>query len=179
MYTSLNDTVNEFFVINEVKGNSPSSFAYFWGVPWSIFCNYQVVVGGDWGYHNYAVKDEGGQLVFSTVSGKLATSGGRVIHNAPHTALSVPGARLSLGQLKLEPEPKPSQSGVSIGSARPSLAQLMKALGSAWQADRSANTSLATASLGSGSHQNTNLDTNPQNAIPLITNAPLHAKADA
>ena len=78
-----------------------------------------------------------------------------MICNAPHTALIVPGARLGSGQLELEPEPEPSQSGISISSARPSLARLMKALGSAWQADRLANTGSATASSGSGSRQNT------------------------
>ena len=74
-----------------------------------------------------------------------------MICNAPQAALSVPGVRLGSGQLEPEPEPEPSQSGIFIGSARPSLAQLMKVLGSAWQADRSANTGLATASSGSGS----------------------------
>ena len=70
----------------------------------------------------------------------------------------MPGARLGSGQLEPEPEPEPSQSGISIGSARPSLARLMKALGSARQADRSANTGSATASSGSGSRRNTNLE---------------------
>ena len=75
--------------------------------------------------------------------------------NAPHAALIVPGARLGSGQLEPEPELEPSQSGISIGSARPSLAWLMKVLGSARQADRSANTGSATASSGSGSCRNT------------------------
>ena len=78
-----------------------------------------------------------------------------MIRNAPHAALIVPGARLGSGQLEPEPEPEPSQSGISIGSAHPSLARLMKALGSARQADRSANTGSATASSGSGSCRNT------------------------
>ena len=67
----------------------------------------------------------------------------------------MPGARLGSGQLEPELELEPSQSGISIGSARPSLAQLMKALSLARQADRSANTGLAMASSGSGSCQNT------------------------
>ena len=78
-----------------------------------------------------------------------------MIRNAPHAALIVPGVRLGSGQLEPEPEPEPSQSGISIGSAHPSLARLMKALGSARQADRSANTGSATASSGSGSRRNT------------------------
>ena len=80
-----------------------------------------------------------------------------MIRNAPHAAL-MPGARLGSGQLEPELEPEPSQSGISIGSARPSLARLMKALGSARQADRSANTGSATASSGSGSRRNTSAE---------------------